>query len=343
MKKTDAKPGGSSLCEDPVQALKNIVERAYNPAPFPVLNSILEIKTASEWAWDAVLRPDPKQLFKSLWYEEEICCLFADSNLGKSILAVQIANEIAKDRKVIYFDFELSDKQFQLRYTDTRGVVYSFPENLLRAEIRPESTITGDFEQTIIESIEAAVSEYDAKVIIIDNLTWLCSNSEDGEFAGKLMMVLRQLRDRHGLSILVVAHTPKRSLMSPITQNDLAGSKKLFNFFGSVFAIGQSAKDSDLRYIKQIKTRMGSFEYGPENVIVCEIVKDNGFTSFRELCMAPEKAHLAESKDKELQVMANKVMELYNEGKTIREIADELEISKSKVSRLLNKQQQQQQ
>lgn len=326
--------------DDPVKALRDMMEKAYNPATSPKTGSMLEIKPATEWVWDAAMRPNPKQLYKSFWYEDEICCLFADSNLGKSILAVQIANDIAKEHKVIYFDFELSDKQFQLRYTNKEGRMYIFPNNLLRAEINPESIIAGNFEEAIIQSIEGAVVEHDAKIIIIDNLTWLCSNSEDGEFAGKLMMVLRQLRDRQGLSILIVAHTPKRSLTAPITQNDLAGSKKLFNFFGSVFAIGQSAKDPDLRYIKQVKTRVGAFEYGADNVIVCEIERDeDGLTKFREIKTAPEKAHLAESKGKELEVISKRVKTLYDEGKTIRAIADELELSKSKVQRIIKNEQ----
>lgn len=70
---------------------------------------ILCIKDANEWCEEAAQRPDPKQLWMSLWYEGECACLFADSNLGKSIYAVQIANEIAKNEPVLYCDFELSD------------------------------------------------------------------------------------------------------------------------------------------------------------------------------------------------------------------------------------------
>ena len=40
---------------------------------------------------------DRESLYKRLWYEGEICVLVAKSNLGKSILAVQIANEIANE------------------------------------------------------------------------------------------------------------------------------------------------------------------------------------------------------------------------------------------------------
>ena len=84
----------------------------------------------------SVNRPNPVPLWLTLWYQGEVCCLFADSNLGKSIYAVQIAAEIAETHKVLYFDFELSDKQFQLRYTnETIGQCHRFPEDLYRVEI----------------------------------------------------------------------------------------------------------------------------------------------------------------------------------------------------------------
>ena len=102
---------------------------------------IITLKTAEQWSAEAQQRPDPNALWLSLWYEGEVCCLFADSNLGKSIYAVQIADEIAKHQKVLYFDFELSDKQFQLRYTDEEGNRHKFPVNLYRGEIDRENII----------------------------------------------------------------------------------------------------------------------------------------------------------------------------------------------------------
>lgn len=49
---------------------------------------IITLKTAEQWSAEAQQRPDPNALWLSLWYEGEVCCLFADSNLGKSIYAV---------------------------------------------------------------------------------------------------------------------------------------------------------------------------------------------------------------------------------------------------------------
>jgi hypothetical protein len=102
----------------------------------------LTIKPISSFIAEAASRPDPKNLWNKCWYEGEVCCLFADSNVGKSILAVQIAEEIAKEDKVLYFDFELSDKQLQLRYSNEQGSLHTFPPNLFRAEINPH-TING--------------------------------------------------------------------------------------------------------------------------------------------------------------------------------------------------------
>lgn len=66
----------------------------------------------------AHLMPVPRQLFGSLIFEGEMTIMVADTNVGKSIFAVQISNEIAKEQVVLYLDLELSDKQFERRYSD---------------------------------------------------------------------------------------------------------------------------------------------------------------------------------------------------------------------------------
>jgi hypothetical protein len=53
---------------------------------------LFTVKTASRWIEQAKTRPIPQMLFGELWFEGELCILFADTNLGKSILAVQIGN-----------------------------------------------------------------------------------------------------------------------------------------------------------------------------------------------------------------------------------------------------------
>lgn len=306
-------------------------------AAVPEQVGMLTIKTANRTIKEAALRPNPDALYLTLWYEGEVCCLFSDSNLGKSILAMQIAAQIAAIKKVLYFDFELSDKQFQLRYTDEQGNLNVFPDSLYRVEINRDSLDISNFEDAIIGNIEQAAIQTGARVLIIDNLTYLCIASEKGDAAGTLMFRLMALKKKHGLSMLILAHTPKRCLSNPITQNDLAGSKKLYNFFDSVFAIGKSAKDNSVRYIKQLKVRYGNYTYDSDNVIVSAIEKIGAFSQFVNIGYATEKEHLKEPSDKDSTEEIATIKQMVSEGKSYRFIASELGISLGKVQRALKK------
>ena len=45
-------------------------------------------KTVNQTIMEALKRPMPKQLWFELWHEGELCILYADANLGKSIYSV---------------------------------------------------------------------------------------------------------------------------------------------------------------------------------------------------------------------------------------------------------------
>lgn len=317
---------------DPIKAISGAIESAENADQV----GMLTIKEANQALEDAVRRPNPDELFHSLWYEGEVGCLFADSNLGKSIYAVQIAEYVAADRPVLYLDCELSEKQFQLRYTDKdTGALHEFPKNFYRAEINPAAITAKDYEARILKSIEQAMLSKGCKTGIVDNIGYLCSNTDKGVDAGQFMMNLLELKRQYGWSLLIIAHTPKRSLSSPITQNDLAGSKRLFNYFDSVMAIGQSAKDDRLRYVKQLKIRSGEQEFGGNNVLVYEISHDEGYVHFNFVEFGDEAEHLRDQTGEAREVERNNIAELKNQGKSVRQIAAILGISKSKVDRII--------
>jgi hypothetical protein len=312
---------------------------------------LFTVKSASKWIEQAKNRPTPKMLFGQLWFENELCILFADTNLGKSILAVQIGNSIstgeavrgfaleAAKQPVLYFDFELSDKQFEARYSDNFTNHYPFDDGFMRVEINPNSEIPtdADFETYLNQSLERAISETGAKVIIIDNITYLRTCTETAKEALPLMKHLKALKAKYNLSVLVLAHTPKRDLSKPITRNDLQGSKMLINFCDSSFTIGESFTDKKLRYIKQIKQRNCELIYDADNVGVCEIVKPSNFLQFEFVNYGMEKEHLRVPSDKDKNEMEANAKQLKAEGKSIRDIAQMLNISKSQVDRLIRK------
>ena len=311
--------------------LKQAIERALqSDVDFPKTIGMLSIETANSVIIENMKRKDPEPLWLSLWYEGEVCCLFADSNVGKSIYAVQMANEIAKKETVLYFDFELSKVQFKKRYTDN-GKRCVLSDKFFRLEFTPENLDNTDFDEALMRDIERAYLQSKAKVMIIDNLSFLCNESEKGEAAGTLMRNLTALKKKYDLSILVIAHTKKRLLSDPITQNDLNGSKRLFNFFDSVFAIGKSVKGENIRYVKQLKARNTEIEYGADNVIISKIVKTNCFLHFENIGYGKESEHL---KGYSREDIIREAKDLKSQGKTQREIADIVGMSAGWVNKI---------
>ncbi len=205
---------------------------------------LFTVMPANKWIDIAKTRPIPQMLFGELWFESELCILFADTNLGKSILAVQIGNSISKGEQIpgfkletpkqpiLYFDFELSDKQFENRYSIQFEQHYNFDSNFIRVEINPDAVVPENqtFEDYLSYSLERSIKETGAKVLIIDNLTYLKNETEKAKDALPLMKHLKALKRKYNLSLLALAHTPKRDLSKPITRNDLQGSKMLMNF-----------------------------------------------------------------------------------------------------------------
>lgn len=311
---------------------------------------LFTVKTASRWIEQAKTRPIPQMLFGEFWFEGELCILFADTNLGKSILAVQIGNSISKGEQIrgfkletpkqpiLYFDFELSDKQFENRYSIKFEQHYSFDNNFIRVEINPDAVIpeAQTFEDYLNHSLERSITETGAKVLIIDNLTYLKNETEKAKDALPLMKHLKALKNKYGLSILALAHTPKRDLSKPITRNDLQGSKMLINFCDSSFSIGESHSDKNLRYLKQIKQRNTEQIYDAENVCVCQIDKPHNFLLFEFVNFGKEWEHLKQHTEKDKENLYEKVSELKQQGRSLREIGAELGISHMKVKRILN-------
>lgn len=307
--------------------------QAYEGVPRSV--GLFSIRTANETIAEAKKRPNPEMLFDEFWFEGEVGCLFADTNAGKSILAVQIGHDIAKSQRVLYFDFELTDKQFQMRYTEEATQrVHEFPPNFYRIEVDRDEIGLDNFTGQIMDGIEAAAIQTEAKVLIIDNLTWLCNDDTKGDLAGRLMIQLIRLKKQLGLSLLILAHTPKRPLSMPITVNDLAGSKKLSNFFDSIFCIGKSYKAEDLRYLKQIKVRNCAKHYGADNVAVYRLDKVDSMLQFVFVEYSSEREHLHILTPEETEAQKERVKTLTEQGASVREISRETGLAKTSVNRI---------
>ena len=277
------------------------------------------VRTAIQATIDAKKRPIPKPLFGQLWFAFSV-------SLANGLNAPKLSRGMRAAIPLTFAGF-----QFLRRYTDDKGNVYPFSSNLLRVEINPDAVCPSglSFEDYIKMSLEQLVVQHEVNVLIIDNITYLSKALEKASDAAPLMDWLKRFGRRFGLSILVLAHTPKRNMMEPLNENHMAGSKMLINFADTIFAIGASAK---VRYIKELKQRDEEYKYLADNVILCEIEKPNNFLQFTFRGYGCERDHLtATQKDEEVR----RAKELQSQGKTQREIAAQMGVSLGKVNNLL--------
>jgi len=296
-----------------------------------------------------------RRLFSDLWLEGELSVLFADTGCGKSVLAMQIARALAggerfepfemdvEPQRVAYFDFELTDEQFEKRYSspDAPAQEPLFPANLIRCPARTLRELppgVSDYYEFVTQSIFDLVLFLNAKFVIIDNITWLNSSIESSAAALRLMRMLVAIKNHLGISILVLAHTPKRYSRASLTIEHLHGSKMLSNFADSIFAMGLSRRGSEYRYLKGIKHRSAAARDVETEVATIHIGKTGRFLGFEFSGYTDERAHTGwhhgESNADRLAFVA-RVIELAGKNMTQRDIAKELGISASTVNRCL--------
>lgn len=346
----------------PAQALSHIYQLTTQPqADAPA--RLFTVQPAAQWLDQARNRPIPRMLFDEFWFEGELCILFAENGVGKSLLAVQIADSISNGRQVpgfkleatcqpvLYFDFELTDKQFESRYSINYQHHYQFSDTFLRAEINPASTDYeqhgfATFEDFLCHELEQNIIETGVRVLIIDNITYLKTETEKAKDALPLMKMLIQLKRKYKLSILVLAHTPKRDLSQPITRNHLQGSKHLSNLTDSIFTIGESEQCSTTRYLKQIKARSCPVRFDSENVVMCTVHQPHNFVLFELTGHSTEREHLKPAPEKPTAELQQNIARLMQEqpGISAYQIAQTLcppDVSfasfRVKVARLVNR------
>jgi hypothetical protein len=293
-----------------LERITKVKDSGQSPGPITEEGAVtvdaFDVRTASQVLADAAKQDIPNMLFGEFIFEGELTTLYAPTNRGKSFLALHIAHLIASGKsldgleneaepqKVIYFDLELSDLQFQARYSeeykDAEGKrayrnLFKFHENLcignFTATVCPRGV---DQVEWYLRTIEKLAKKYDSKVIFIDNISWLTIKGlEKMEDAKKLVERLLRLVKQNKYTIIILAHTPKVNDNAPITMRDLAGSAGLGNFCDSAFIINESwSQGKPYKYLKQVKCRSAIKVYDESNVltVIMENIEPN-FVGFR--------------------------------------------------------------
>jgi hypothetical protein len=214
-------------------------------------------------------------LFGELWRTGEVAVLIGEPGVGKSLLATQIAEVIArgakhsinglptasKPRRVIYFDFERTPEQFAGLYSCQPFPAtpyredYKFSRRFQHARLDLFTDIPGAFNGSLDRYIRywvvEAIAERRADVFVIDGIAHLAG----GTSIEKVMRRLRPIVAGSGASLLIVAPAKPKRRPSPVTLADLTRCRSLREMPDSVFAIARSITHPDIRYVKDLKSR----------------------------------------------------------------------------------------
>jgi hypothetical protein len=237
----------------------------------------------------------------------------------------------------------MSRKALRKRYSsvDSSTAPYRFSRNIIRLKLSRDTDYPDYYESYnhyIHDSLEEIIKLSEARVVIVDNITFLNrSTNEGGAKAFRLMSRLQKIKEEYDLSMLVLAHSPKRRFVHPITVNDLSGSKMLSNFADSVFAIGASRLGADIRYLKHIKQRNSQSASDEADVFTFRLEKQGNFLGFNFIATGHEREHIMPTlhRNQDRGLLKVKVRRLHDQGYTQRQIAKLLGISIATVNRYL--------
>ncbi len=257
------------------------------------------------------------RLFDEFWREGELALFFGPTGKGKSVLAVQIADALARGtamhgfampkrrKKVLYVDLAHSDAQFLERYRK-----YKFAHELFRGQ--PDEDVD------LFEWIKAVVETNDIEVVIVDDLAAVKQTNEGVRETLLLMRNLKRLCRSRGLSVLAIsdASEPKNKRES---EKDLNTSKVLCRVADSVFSIGSASYQGDRRRIAQTKSRSGKLFWDLDNSPKGDVKRfDSGLLGFEF------DERFAAKPDKEKCRLINDIHWRHEDGQTFRAIAKEL-------------------
>ena len=174
------------------------------------------IRLASQRLEDARGLSGVKRLFSVIWQSNELHMLFADTGIGKSILAVGLADALSKGNNflnqendhdpltVLYYDFEMSDRQFRRRYSDENSVDHAFSSRFYIDTIDVPSLIIKHpkkkLDEILFQKIRHDITILNAEVLIIDNLTYLNTfSTQETQVAMETMKRLTELKNEFGI------------------------------------------------------------------------------------------------------------------------------------------------
>jgi hypothetical protein len=282
-------------------------------------------------------------MFDAFWREGELALMFGAAAVGKSLLAVQLGDALARGRpladgfemprsrrKVLYVDLRHSDRQFAERYSYRVPVrrlgsilkPCKFAENLYRS--RPPAN------DHLCEWLSQQIAEHRFDAVIVDDLTALKKTHDGVREMLAAMRGLKRLCDELRVSVLAIAGSEEPASARGLSERDLKRASVICDVADTVFAIGRGRGDG--RSIIQTRSRNAPLIWTEHNAPSAQIGQTaNGGPGlvFDE--------RFAATVDPQTRDEICRIRAMRQAGRTWRVIEAELGIPKTRAVRLFKK------
>ena len=164
-----------------------------------------------------------------------------DPGIGKSTLMLQMAMEMAGQKRVLYVSGEESERQIKMRATRLNGKK-ELPKDLLLVT------------ETNLEIILNHINEVKPELLIVDSIQTVYLSSMDSS-AGSVSQVrecssqLRELAKTSGISVFVIGHVTK--------EGTIAGPRVLEHIVDTVLYL-EGDRFQAYRLLRSVKNRFGA-------------------------------------------------------------------------------------
>lgn len=282
-----------------------------------------------------------RQIFDAFWREGELALLFGPSGVGKSLLAVQLADALSSGRVIggfqmpitgrntLYVDLVMSDLQFKRRYMvrsedGKEAKSYKFPHRFFRG--RPNDL------NKFAEWLRLVIKRNNYRAVIIDDLSAIKRTHDGTRETLALMLELKRIKDETGVSILVIARADLAKKGGLTDERDLGRSRVLADVADSVFSLGFHRRDAAKRCLVQTRSRNAPIVWNESNAPVCTV--ETTEAGILGLSFDSRFSGI----DDETRELICKVHRLRTDGGLkLKDIAEQLEISTATVSRMLKR------